>query len=197
MEKKRNKKAIIITALVMLTGILLVLAGLFGGWFAGLFNKGFDYRNISKEDLGKSYKTDIKVDYDDLDIKNSALQNFGGNDGFAMILLDLSDLSEKDRNLYFSKIGQHITIEGRLRALGDDEYAEVAGSMYKVYDEIYYRKVENGSWAGKTLEEFHEKLITEVIPLLPYCFKVKSVSAFNWMPFIPAGALLFILSLIV
>ena len=54
MEKKRNKKAIIITALVMLTGILLVLAGLFGGWFAGLFNKGFDYRNISKEDLGKS-----------------------------------------------------------------------------------------------------------------------------------------------
>ena len=197
MEKKRNKKAIIITALVMLTGILLVLAGLFGGWFAGLFNKGFDYRNISKEDLGKSYKTDIKVDYDDLDIKNSALQNFGGNDGFAMILLDLSDLSEKERNLYFSKIGQHITIEGRLRALGDDEYAEVAGSMYKVYDEIYYRKVENGSWAGKTLEEFHEKLITEMIPLLPYCFKVKSVSAFNWMPFVPAGAVLFILSLIV
>ena len=195
--RKRNKKAIIITALVMLTGILLVLAGFFGGWFVGLFKKDFDCWNISKEDLGKSYKTDIKVDYDDLDIKNSALQNFGDQERVAMILLDLSALSEKDRNLYYSKIGQHITIEGRLRALGDAEYNEVAESMYRQYDYIYYNKVEDGSWAGRTLEQFHERLITELLPVLPYCFKVTSVRAFNWMPFIPAGAILFLLSLIV
>ena len=181
----------------MLIGVLLVLAGFFGGWFVGLFKKDFDCWNISKEDLGKSYKTDIKVDYDDLDIKNSALQNFGDQERVAMILLDLSALSEKDRNLYYSKIGQHITIEGRLRALGDAEYNEVAESMYRQYDYIYYNKVEDGSWAGRTLEQFHERLITELLPVLPYCFKVTSVRAFNWMPFIPAGAILFLLSLIV
>ena len=195
--RKRNKRAIIITAVLMLIGVLLVLAGFFGGWFVGLFKKDFDCWNISKEDLGKSYKTDIKVDYDDLDIKNSALQNFGDQERVAMILLDLSALSEKDRNLYYSKIGQHITIEGRLRALGDAEYNEVAESMYRQYDYIYYNKVEDGSWAGRTLEQFHEKLITELLPVLPYCFKVTSVRAFNWMPFIPAGAILFLLSLIV
>ena len=195
--RKRNKKAIIITALLMLIGVLLVLAGFFGGWIVGLFKKDFDCWNISKEDLGKSYKTDIKVDYDDLDIKNSALQNFGDQERVAMILLDLSALSEKDRNLYYSKIGQHITIEGRLRALGDAEYNEVAESMYRQYDYIYYNKVEDGSWAGRTLEQFHERLITELLPVLPYCFKVTSVRAFNWMPFIPAGAILFLLSLIV
>lgn len=181
----------------MLIGVLLVLAGFFGGWFVGLFKKDFDCWNISKEDLGKSYKTDIKVDYDDLDIKNSALQNFGDQERVAMILLDLSALSEKDRNLYYSKIGQHITIEGRLRALSDAEYNEVVESMYRQYDYIYYNKVEDGSWAGRTLEQFHEKLITELLPVLPYCFKVTSVRAFNWMPFIPAGAILFLLSLIV
>lgn len=195
--RKRNKKAIIITAVLMLIGVLLVLAGFFGGRFVGLFKKDFDCWNISKEDLGKSYKTDIRVDYDDLDIKNSALQNFGDQERVAMILLDLSALSEKDRNLYYSKIGQHITIEGRLRALGDAEYNEVAESMYRQYDYIYYNKVEDGSWAGRTLEQFHERLITELLPVLPYCFKVTSVRAFNWMPFIPAGAFLFLLSLIV
>ena len=45
----------------MLAGILLVLTGLFGGWFVGLFYKDFDYKNIKPEDLGKEIKTDIKV----------------------------------------------------------------------------------------------------------------------------------------
>ncbi len=64
MGKKRNRKAIVITALIMLAGILLVLTGLFGGWFTGLFYKDFDYKNIKPEDLGKEIKTDIKVYYD-------------------------------------------------------------------------------------------------------------------------------------
>ena len=46
MKKKRNKKAIIFTAIVMFIGILLVLAGFFGGWFIGLFYKDLDYKNI-------------------------------------------------------------------------------------------------------------------------------------------------------
>ena len=51
--KKRNKKAMIITAIVMLIGVLLVLAGFFGGWFLSLFSKEFDYKNIQPEDLGR------------------------------------------------------------------------------------------------------------------------------------------------
>ena len=39
---KRNKKAIVITAIVMFIGVLLVLLGFFGNWFFGLFKKGFD-----------------------------------------------------------------------------------------------------------------------------------------------------------
>ena len=66
--KKRNKKAIIITAIVMLTGILCVLAGFFGGWFLSLFSRDFDYKNIRPEDLGKTVRTDVVVIYDDIDI---------------------------------------------------------------------------------------------------------------------------------
>ena len=197
MGKKRNKKAIIITALVMLAGILLVLAGIFGGSIAGLFFKGFDPKNITSDVIGKNIRTDIMVDYDDLDLENKAVQNFGDREEVYMITLDLSGLSESDRRLYYSKITQHITIDGTLRPMGDDEYNEVAESMFRHYDYIYYNKVEDGSWAGRTLEEFHDKLIHEFFPLLPYCFEVRSIDAFNWMPFIPAGIILFVLSLIV
>ena len=64
MGKKRNKKAIVITAILMLAGVLLVLTGFFGGWFVGLFNKDFDFRNIKPEDVGQEIKTDIKVYYE-------------------------------------------------------------------------------------------------------------------------------------
>ena len=64
MGKKRNKKAIVITAILMLAGLLLVLTGFFGGWFVGLFNKDFDFRNIKPEDVGQEIKTDIKVYYE-------------------------------------------------------------------------------------------------------------------------------------
>ena len=61
MGKKRNKKVIVITAILMLAGVLLVLTGFFGGWFVGLFNKDFDFRNNKPEDIGQEIKTDIKV----------------------------------------------------------------------------------------------------------------------------------------
>ena len=92
--RKRNKKAIIITALVMLAGILLVLAGFFGGSIAGLFFKGFDPKNITSDVIGKNIRTDIMVDYDDLDLENKAVQNFGDREEVYMITLDLSGLSE-------------------------------------------------------------------------------------------------------
>ena len=63
--RKRNKKAIIVSAIIMLIGILLVLAGFFGGWFISLFSKDFDYKNIQPDDLGKIVRTDIFVYYDD------------------------------------------------------------------------------------------------------------------------------------
>ena len=98
--KKRNKKAIIITAIVMLTGILCVLAGFFGGWFLSLFSRDFNYKNIRPEDLGKTVRTDVVVIYDDIDIENKVLQALGDtsfDDDYAFILLDLSALSEKEK----------------------------------------------------------------------------------------------------
>lgn len=114
MKKKRNKKAIIITAIVMLTGILLVLAGFFGGWFLSLFSKEFDYKNIQPEDLGKTVRTDVVVIYDDIDIEDKVLQALGDtsfDDDYAFILLDLSALSEKDKKMYYSMTSRYITIQ--------------------------------------------------------------------------------------
>ncbi|MBQ1294721.1 MAG: hypothetical protein IIY21_11820, partial [Clostridiales bacterium] len=91
MKKKRNKKAIIITAIVMFIGILLVLAGFFGGWFLGLFYKDLDYKNITPADMGKQIETDIQVYYDNIDVPDKTLQLLGGlnSDDYEFIILDL------------------------------------------------------------------------------------------------------------
>ena len=117
MGKKRNRKAIVITALIMLAGILLVLTGLFGGWFIGLFYKDFDFKNIKTEDLGKDIKTDIKVYYDPMEIPGKALQMFGDFEGdAAFILLDFAGVGEKGERLYFSKYYHHNP--GQAQSLG-------------------------------------------------------------------------------
>ena len=124
MKKKRNKKAIIITAIVMFIGILLVLAGFFGGWFVGLFYKDLDYKNITPADMGKQIETDIQVYYDNIDVPDKTLQLLGGlnSDDYKFIILDLSNLSEEDKETYYDSIIQHITIKGTLRAVDDEEY---------------------------------------------------------------------------
>ena len=198
MGKKRNRKAIVITALIMLAGILLVLTGLFGGWFVGLFYKDFDYKNIKPEDIGKEIKTDIKVYYDPLEIPGKALQMFGDFEGdSAFILLDFSGVGEKGERLYFSKYYQHITIQGKLRALDDAEYKDLCNKLYEAYDPYYYKNIESGKWKDVTLEEFHKRLIDDLIGMRPYCIEVSSIGSFNWLPFIPAGIIIFILSLVV
>lgn len=192
---KRNKKAIVITAVVMFIGILLVLAGFFGNWFTGLFKKGFDYKNIKSEDLGQNIETDIFVYYDDIDLKDKKLQVVGDINGdFAFILFDLSGMSEKDKQLYFRNMYKHITVQGRLRAVDDAEFKEVAESLYRLYDPMFYQRErfkENGERV--TLEEFR-KVMTD--PVIHYCIDVKTVGTFNWFPFIPAGAVLFLISFV-
>ena len=193
MKKKRNKAGIIITAVIMLIGILLVLAGVYGGRFIGSFYKDFDYMNIQPEDLGKPVKTDILVYYDDIDLEHKDLQFFGENlesDDFIFILLDFSKLSEKEERIYYAKFYQHITIEGTLRAVDDEEYQEVCESLYRRYDYIYEQKTD----PGFSLDEFHELLSYNV---KPYCIEVTSVEAFNWTPFIFIGAAVFLIALIV
>ena len=192
---KRNKKAIVITAVVMFIGILLVLAGFFGNWFTGLFKKGFDYKNIKPEDLGQNIETDIFVYYDDIDLKDKKLQVVGDINGdFAFILFDLSGMSEKDKQLYFRNMYKHITVQGRLRAVDDAEFKEVAECLYRLYDPMFYQRErfkENGERV--TLEEFR-KVMTD--PVIHYCIDVKTVGTFNWFPFIPAGAVLFLISFV-
>ena len=202
MKKKRNKKAIIITAIVMFIGILLVLAGFFGGWFIGLFYKDFDYKNITSNDMGKQIETDIQVYYDNIDVPDKTLQLLGGlnSDDYKFIILDLSNLSEEDKETYYDSIIQHITIKGTLRAVDDEEYQEVTGALFELYDYIYYERLEqaeaeNGEnlEAEFPLDQYHDYLRDSVIP---YCIEVKSISTFNWIPFIPAGVLVFIIALI-
>jgi hypothetical protein len=202
MKKKRNKKAIIITAIVMFIGILLVLAGFFGGWFVGLFYKDLDYKNITPADMGKQIETDIQVYYDNIDVPDKTLQLLGGlnSDDYKFIILDLSYLSEEDKETYYDSIIQHITIKGTLRAVDDEEYQEVTGALFELYDYRYYERLEqaeaeNGEnlEAEFPLEQYHDYLRDSVIP---YCIEVKSISTFNWIPFIPAGVLVFIIALI-
>ena len=202
MKKKRNKKAIIITAIVMFIGILLVLAGFFGGWFVGLFYKDLDYKNITPADMGKQIETDIQVYYDNIDVPDKTLQLLGGlnSDDYKFIILDLSNLSEEDKETYYDSIIQHITIKGTLRAVDDEEYQEVIDALFELYDYMYYERLEQAKAeygenleAEFTLDQYHDYLRDSVIP---YCIEVKSISTFNWIPFIPAGVLVFIIALI-
>lgn len=202
MKKKRNKKAIIITAIVMFLGILLVLAGFFGGWFLGLFYKDLDYKNITPADMGKQIETDIQVYYDNIDVPDKTLQLLGGlnSDDYKFIILDLSNLSEEDKETYYDSIIQHITIKGTLRAVDDEEYQEVIDALFELYDYMYYERLEQAKAeygenleAEFTLDQYHDYLRDSVIP---YCIEVKSISTFNWIPFIPAGVLVFIIALI-
>ena len=201
--RKRNKKAIIITAIVMLVGILLVLVGFLGGWFISLFSKDFDYKNIKPDDLGKTIRTDVFVFYDDIDIENKTLQLLGdmnSDDDFAFILLDLSALSEEDREMYYSRTASYMTIQGKLRAVDDAEYQETIESLYRLYDDILYEKLndpENNyseEEKAEKMETYHQFLRDQVIP---YCIELDSISGFDWTPFIPAGIIVFLVALIV
>ena len=193
MAKKRNKKAIIITAVVMFIGVLLVLLGIFGGRIFASSSTDFDYKNIKPGDLGKTVKTDILVYYDSLELDNKDLQFFGENmedEDYVFLLLDFSNLSAKEKKIYYAKFYQHITITGKLRAVDDAEYSEVCEALYKRYDYIYEEKKD----PVITIDQFHELLTYNV---LPYCIEVTSVKAFNWTPFIFIGAALFLIAFIV
>ena len=179
--KKRNKKAIIITAVVMLIGILLVLAGFFGGRIAGLFVKDFDYKNIQPEILGQTINTDIRVFYEDLDLPDKALQVLGdlSSDDAAMILVDLSALSESEKNAYYSKSLQNITISGTLRAVDDAEYQEVADSLFRFYEELYYDSLERQGLEDtqENRDYFREIMMA---PVIPYCIEIKSIESVDF-----------------
>ncbi|MCR4703516.1 MAG: linear amide C-N hydrolase [Saccharofermentans sp.] len=187
---KRNKKAIIITAAVMFTGILLTLAGFFGNWFFGLFTKSFDYRNIQPEDLGKNIETDIYIYYENIDLPDKVTQFVGDLNGDgAFILVDLSALSESDKEFYYSYFLHHVTVTGTLRAMDDAEFQELTESLYRFYDPVFEERTDN----KLTLEEFHRYLLE---PYIPYCIEINSIGSFNWTPFIPAGIIIFLLSLV-
>ena len=197
MNKKRNKKAIIFTAIVMLIGVLLVLAGFFGGWFIGLFYKDFDYKNIKPEDLGKTIKTDILVGYEDIDIPDKCLQFLGdlSSDDARLILFDLSALSKVEKSSYYSRTYQHVTITGKLRSVDDAEYKDVGDSLFKFYEEAYHNFLKKrGREDTQETRDYYYKALME--PVLPYCIEVQSIGTFNWIPFIPAGIIIFIVSLI-
>lgn len=197
--KKRNRKAIIITAAAMLTGVLLVLAGLFGGSVAALFRGSFDYTATQPEDIGKFIKTDIKVLYEDFGMPDMTLQC--RTDDVQSIMLDFSGAGAKDKKLYYSKFSQHVVIQGTVRAATEEEMQAAAAYLFDQYDYIFYQKIgmdeqtykETGDPEGR-LEAFHQKLLDTVVP---YCIDVKTVSCFNWISFIPAGIILFVISLVI
>ncbi len=139
MGTKRNKKAIIITGVLMLLGLLLTLTGFFGDRILGLFQKDLDYKNLSAEDIGSDIRSDFFVYYEPISIKDKTLQVVGDMEGeYGFILLDLSKLSAKDKDLYFMKASQHITISGKIRGVDDAEFQTVLESLYKLYDHYFY-----------------------------------------------------------
>ena len=191
--KSRNKKAIIITSTAMFAGLLLILAGFFGDWFFGLFSKSFDYKNI-KDSLGQTVTTDLFVYYDNIDLKEKSTQfvgDFNNGEG-AFIVLDLSGLSEADRNLYYSNFGLHVTVTGTLKTLDDAEFKEIEEKLYKLYDPIFLEMHEERN-PNMTLEQYNKLLISKY---LPYCLEVRSVGSFNWSPFIPAGIIVLLVTLV-
>ena len=200
--KKRNKKAIIITAIIMLIGILLVLAGFFGSWFLSLFSRDFDYKNIQPEDLGKTVKTDVFVYYENIDIEDKTLQLLGdmNEEDIKFILLDLSALSDEEEKIYYSRTGSYLTIQGRLRAMDDAEHQETIESLYRLYDDFLYEGLNDPEKnyteeeKAEKMETYHQFLSDEVFP---YCIELDSVSGFDWTPFIPAGVIIFLAALIV
>lgn len=188
--KKRNKPAIIFAAVIMFIGVLLILAGFFGNWFFGLFAKSFDYRNIKPEDIGKNIETDIHIYYENIDLPDKVTQFVGDLNGDgAFILVDLSALSESDREFYYSYFAHHVTINGTLKKLSDTEYQELAESLYRYYDDYLLEYVDDTN----SLEDL-QKMLLEMY--LPYCIEIKSIGSFNWMPFIPAGIIVFLFALV-
>ena len=190
MGKKRNKKAIIITAIAMLAGVLLILTGLFGDRIAGLFYEQFDFKSIGPESTGMNVETNLLVYYYDVDLTDKSIQFVGDLEGDgAFIVLDLSGLSENDRNTYFSNYGRHITVQGTLRAVDDEEFKEIEESLYRFFDPAYLEAPD----PDFTLEQFHQFVIE---PVMHYCIDVRSVGSFDWKPFLIAGAVILVISLI-
>ena len=74
--------------------------------------------------------------------------------------------------------------------MDDEEFNEVAESLFRFYDPFYYERGQQ----EYTLEEYHQ-LVLE--PVIPYCIDVSSIGVFNWGAFIPVGAVIFLVSLIV
>ena len=181
----------------MFIGILMVLAGIFGGRIVSLFKQDFDYKNITPEDLGKTITTDIQVYYEDIDLPDKALQVLGNlsNDDAAMIVFDISALSKNDKDIYYSKSLQYITVTGSVRALNDEEYKEVSDSLFRFYEEVYYKRLERqGLEDTPENREGFTGIIMDIV--IPYCFEVRSIKVFNWLPFIPAGVLIFVVALV-
>lgn len=205
MKKKRNKPAIIITAMLMFAGILLVITGLYGGRIMGLFKKNFDHRNLKPEDDGTYVNTDMLVYFEILDLKDKVMQLSGSlnDENSKFIVLDLSALSSTDKQQYFSKATQSITIRGRIRYLDEKALNEIAESNYRYFEEAmneYISRKEQEANRKYTEAEkaemvkwYHEKIMEAVIP---YCIEVSSIRAFNWTLFIPAGILVFFLSFV-
>jgi len=193
--KTRNKKAIIITAIVMFLGLMLILTGFFGDWFFGLFSKGFDYNHID-DYVGKDVEMELLVYYSNIDLKEKDITTqFVGNANTgegAYIVFDLSKLSAADKNVYYANYYMHVKIQGRLRTMDDAEFKEVEESLYRLYDPIFLEMKEERN-QDMTLEEFNESLISAY---RPYCIEVTSVGSFNWTPFIPAGIIVLIISLV-
>ena len=188
--KKRNKAGIIISALLMVIGILLTAAGFFGSRMFGIFYKTFDYKNIRPEDLGKSVETNIFVYYDNIDLEDRTTQLVGDVNGdFAFLVLDFSALNEAGKDLYYSNTYQYITIHGTLRAMDDAEFKELGESLYTIFDEKY------AFWDNPAVsqDEFRQLMMEQYIP---YCIEVTSVGSFNWTPFIPAGIAVFLFALV-
>ena len=194
---KRNKKAIVITACIMLAGILLVVWGLCCNTIMGWFGKPFYPSQITSDDVGK--KCTIQLSEETYGIQV---------DGFYLLCLadpgvsdedyigywctfDVSSLSSDDLikfNTFIADNSFDLSVQGTIKEYSDADYIKAKGAATKFLSD-YYDEVVNvyGLDLGLSCDEFVE---AELEYFMSYYVEINSIGGIDGVPFVIIGAVI-------
>lgn len=212
---KRNKKAIIVAALVFVAAILLIAYGIWGGKLQEKFSKKSDDfypSRITDENIGEKINLSFNggdIDYSILDIKDLYLYitedpdaDYEAEDYAAYWYgLDVSNLGGTDKTLIKHSVTEadYVQVNATIRKY-DASVENTIRSELTVWLEDYYVMIqdyfEEDVFQGVTLEMFVEE---EISYLTPYYLEITDVvvtKAFDGIPYIVAGAIIAFVALL-